>query len=57
MVAIAAGCRKSLVSVWWPIFLAQMGVYRNAPFHLLGTPFLAFQVAFSPEKHSLVGGP
>ena len=36
--------------------LAQKGIEKHS-FHLVGTPFLAFQAAFSLEERSLVGGP
>ena len=57
MVAVAAGYRKGLVMAEWPILFSCTNECRKRSFHLVGTPFLALQAAFSLEEHSLVGGP
>ena len=47
MAAVAAGYRKSLVSAAWPaLLLSCTNGCRKRSFHLLGTPFLAYQAAF-----------
>ena len=57
MAAVAAGYRKGLVSAGWPVLLLSCtNGHRKWSFHLVGTPFLAYQAAFSLEEHSLVGG-
>ena len=43
---------------WWAnCLLSYTNGSRKCSFHLVETPFLAFQAAFSPEEHSLVRGP
>ena len=37
-------------------FLGTNG-HRKHSFHLVGTPFLAFQAAFNQEERSLIGRP
>ena len=57
MVAVAAGCRKALVSTGWAIcLLSYANGLRKHSFHFVGTPFLAFKAAFSLEENSPVGG-
>ena len=58
MAAVAAGYGKGLVSSGWPALLPSCtNGRRKRCFHLVGFPFLAFQVAFNIKKHSVVGGP
>ena len=55
MVAVAAGYRKGLVSIEWPILLLSCtNEHGKWSFNLVGAPF---QVAFSLEERPLVGGP
>ena len=58
MAAVAAGCRKALVNARWAIVLLSCtNGPRKHSFCFVGAPFLTFLAAFSPEEHSLVGGP
>ena len=50
--------RKALVNARWATCLLSCTNERRKRYvHILGTPFLAYSAAFSPEERSLVGGP
>ena len=55
MVAVVAAYRKALVNDGWAICLHSCtNGCRKSFVHLVGTPFLAFPAAFSPEERSAV---
>ena len=51
--------KKALVNagLWATCLLSSTNECRKRYFHIVGTPFLSFYAAFSPEERSLVGGP